>query len=176
MAARLNEAKEAVQRAQEKPAEAGMVKEAKEAVERATAEVNAAAAETERRQLAVKIGELGRAAEALERAAAHQRDLSEKAAAKKDGFTPAEAKELHKEQQEVAKVAANTAEGVKKTRSEGRRAGRSRPGDSEGGRRTGQRQADAEGRRDRGQGRRRRPRRAGGSRRPAAGTDIKETA
>jgi hypothetical protein len=111
---RLKEAKDAVQRAQEKT-EPEAIKAAKDAVDRATAEVNAATAEAERRHLAVKIGELGRAAEALERAAAHQRDLSEKAtvAAKKDGFTPAEAKELHKEQQEVAKVAANTAEGVK---------------------------------------------------------------
>lgn len=113
---RLDEAKEAVKRAQEK-GEPESLNDAKAAVDRATAEVNAAAAETERRQLAVKIGELGRAAEALERAAAHQRDLSDKAAeaAKKHGFTPAEATELHKEQQEVVKVADNTAEGVKNT-------------------------------------------------------------
>lgn len=116
VAARVQEAKEAVKQAEEKP-EPEKLKEAKNAVERATAEVNAAAADAERRQLAVKIGELGRAAEALERAAAHQRDLSEKAneVAKKDGFTPAEAKALQKEQQEVAKVAAQTAEATKNT-------------------------------------------------------------
>lgn len=115
--ARLNEAHDAVQRAQDKPASPDTMKEARAAVERATAEVHAAAAETERRQLAVKIGELGRAAEALERAAAHQRDLSDKAtaAAKKEGFTPAEAKDLRKEQEEVAKVATNTAEALKNT-------------------------------------------------------------
>jgi len=116
VAARIQEAKEAVEKAKDK-ADPEALKEAKDATERAMAEVNAAAAETERRQLAVKIGELGRAAEALERAAAHQRDLSDKAAevAKKDGFTPAEAKELHEEQKEVAKVAAKTAEAVKNT-------------------------------------------------------------
>ena len=114
---RLNEAKEAVDRAQEKLADPEARKEAKEAVERANAEVHAAIAETERRQLAVKIGELGRAAEALERAAVHQRDLAEKAAdaAKKGGFTSPEAKELQKEQQEAIQVAAKTAEGVKET-------------------------------------------------------------
>ncbi len=116
IAARLDEAREAVQRAQEK-AKPENQRAAKAALERATAEVNAAAAEAERRQLAVKIGELGRAAEALERAAAHQRELSEKAsqAAKKGGFASDAARELHKEQQEVAKVAENVAEGVKNT-------------------------------------------------------------
>ena len=117
VASRLNEAKEAVERAKDKLADPEARKEAKETVERATAEVHAAIADTERQQLAVKIGELGRAAEALERTAAHQRELADKAAdaAKKGGFTPAEAKELHEEQKEAVQVAAKTAEGVKET-------------------------------------------------------------
>ena len=55
----------------------------------AVAEVKAELADTKRRQLAVEVGELARAAEALERAAAAEREIASAAtdAAQADGLS-----------------------------------------------------------------------------------------
>jgi len=94
---------------------------AAKAVERARAEVEAALAESKRREAAVKIGELVRAAEALERAAATEREIAEKAkaAAESKGLASADAKELKRLQEQVAEVAKKIAEGVKETAPKG---------------------------------------------------------
>ncbi len=50
--------------------------EARESLDRAAAEIAAAINDTKRKQLAVEIGELARAAEALERAAAAEKQVA----------------------------------------------------------------------------------------------------
>src|SRR5690606_12488207 len=102
-----------------------------EALRRAESEVEAALADAQRRALAVEIGELGRAMESLERAAATQRQIAQEAdelakddkAANKpaedeadtDESPEAAAKRLAAEQDDVNRVAQKVAEGVKST-------------------------------------------------------------
>jgi hypothetical protein len=122
---RLEEAKSAAAEAAEKAGDPAKSSEAKkqavasadEALERAASEVNAALADAERKALGVKIGELARAAESLERAAAAERRISEatKEAAAKKGLTKKAAKDLSEEQADVGAVAKKVAEGVKNT-------------------------------------------------------------
>lgn len=129
LANRLEDAKEAaVEAAQElsqagtKPAEnnqSDAMENAEDALDRAQAAVAAALAETQLKQAAVEIGELARAAEVLERAAAEERQLSdaaENAAEQKDAAAVAEAaREVAADQQMVASVAEKVAEGLKET-------------------------------------------------------------
>lgn len=90
---------------------------AREAFERAASEIAAALKDTTRKQLAVKVGELARAAEALERAAATEREIAQLAqtAAQDDGLAAGQAKELAEEHRTVQQIASKTAEGVKNT-------------------------------------------------------------
>jgi hypothetical protein len=124
--AKLNDAKEEVAQAQAEladmaPEAAEARKEATEdaqaAIRQAQAEVEAALADTKRRQKAVEVGELARAAEALERAAAAERAVADEAgvAAKAEGLDAKKAEELAAEQAEVGNVAEKIAEGVKNT-------------------------------------------------------------
>ena len=91
------------------------VGEAGRSLQRAQAAVEENLADTQRAAAAVKIGELARAAEALERAAAAEREVSMQAtaAAKGKGLSAEEANALKQVQQDVSGVAAKTAEGVK---------------------------------------------------------------
>ncbi|HEY2148852.1 MAG TPA: hypothetical protein VGH32_13005 [Pirellulales bacterium] len=88
---------------------------AQEATERAAAEIAAALADTKLNQKAVSAGELARAAEALERAAASERDLAKTAqkAADEKGLSSADAQKAVGEQMDIKKVAEKIAEGVK---------------------------------------------------------------
>jgi hypothetical protein len=90
---------------------------AMDAIELAAAEIAAQLADAMRQQKAVEVGELARAAEAIERAAAAEREIARQAsvAARNDGLEAAQAKGLHQEQKEVALVASKIAEGVKNT-------------------------------------------------------------
>jgi hypothetical protein len=79
------------------------VMQASNALDRARAEVAAALADAERTSLAVTVGELNRAVEVLERAAANERrqaEIARKAAAK-DGLAPPDAKAMAGEQQKI---------------------------------------------------------------------------
>lgn len=91
------------------------VEKAEMAVERAASEIDAALADAKRQVQAVKIGELARAAETLERAAAAEREIAAAAndAAKDKGLDAAAAKELREEQGEVKAVVDKLAEGAK---------------------------------------------------------------
>jgi len=82
------------------------------AIERAAAEIEAALNDAKRKEAGVKIGELARAAEALERAAAAQRDIAQTAknAAGKEGLDA-----------EAAKTLRRPGEGRRTHRPEGRR-------------------------------------------------------
>ncbi|HKD36325.1 MAG TPA: hypothetical protein VKB78_05975, partial [Pirellulales bacterium] len=88
---------------------------AQEAADRAAAEIAAALADTKLTQKAVSAGELARAAEALERAAASERELANTAqnAAEEKGLSAADAQKAVGEQMDVKKVAEKIAEGVK---------------------------------------------------------------
>jgi hypothetical protein len=87
------------------------------ALERAVSEVESSLDDAQRKALGVKIGELARAAEALERAAAAQRDVAQAAleAAQAGGLPHEEARRLLAEQADIDAVARKTAEGVKDT-------------------------------------------------------------
>jgi hypothetical protein len=96
------------------PARREAAVEAQGAIEQALAETTAQLADTARRQLAVELGELARAAEALERAAASEREIAHAAAqaADSDGLTAEQADRLREENDEVQTVADKVAEGV----------------------------------------------------------------
>ncbi|RLS76393.1 MAG: hypothetical protein DWI03_09280, partial [Planctomycetota bacterium] len=85
---------------------------AQDAAARAQQEVATALADAQRAQLATKIGELSRAAEAVERAAATERDLAQQVAAQPQ---QANAAALGARQQDVADVATKVAEAVQST-------------------------------------------------------------
>ncbi len=87
---------------------------AQDAINQALAETKAQLADAERRQLAVELGELARAAEALERAAASEREIADAAdqAAQSDGLTSEQADAFAQEQSEVQAVTEKVAEGV----------------------------------------------------------------
>jgi hypothetical protein len=119
---RLAEAEEAATEAaaaladseEEKTTQQEKVETASDALDAAAAEVEAALADARRRQLAVEVGELARAAETLERAAAAEREVA--SAAKKssdEGLAAEEAAELANEQEEIKQIAAKVAAGVK---------------------------------------------------------------
>lgn len=88
---------------------------AQNATDRAAAEIAAALADTKLNQKAVSAGELARAAEALERAAAAEREVAKAAddAAHDKGLSAEDAKKLTQDQMDVKKVAEKIAEGVK---------------------------------------------------------------
>ena len=90
---------------------------AEDVLRQAAAEVKAELADTKRRQLAVEVGELARAAEALERAAAAEREIASAAAdaSQADGLSEDKAAALVKEQSIVDVVAEKIAAGVKQT-------------------------------------------------------------
>jgi hypothetical protein len=90
------------------------------AIERAAAEIEAALNDTRRKEAGVKIGELARAAETLERAAAAERDIAQAArnAAAAEGLDAESAKKLGDRQAEVERVAQKVAEGVAKVADE----------------------------------------------------------
>jgi len=91
------------------------LKQAEDSIERALAEVAAELDDTKRREAAVRIGEMARAAEALERAAAAERKIAkaaDQAKKNKNGLEAGKAKELGQEQAEVAAVAGKIAEAV----------------------------------------------------------------
>ncbi|MDQ3333485.1 MAG: hypothetical protein M3552_23045, partial [Planctomycetota bacterium] len=94
---------------------ASEVAEAGRAFQRAQAAVEEALADTKRAEAAVRIGELARAAEALERAAAAERELGVQAAtaAKAEGLSAERVAEMKRVQDDVTGVAAKAAEGVK---------------------------------------------------------------
>lgn len=124
VAARLADAADAARTASEKLAaksEGGQqeaqaaLAEAGRALQRAQAAVEETLADTQRAAAAVQVGELARAAEALERAAAAEREVSvqARAAAKAEGLSAEQASALKKVQEDISGVAAKTAEGVK---------------------------------------------------------------
>lgn len=90
--------------------------EATASLEDARREVNTALADLKRQEQAVKIGELARAAEALERAAASEREIAAQAsdAAKEDGLDKSEAAELASEQADVNAVTEKVKQGIEK--------------------------------------------------------------
>ena len=129
VATRVEQAKEAARSAAEALAAATQaaakqaVQEASRALEQARAEVAAALDDAKRQTAAIEIGELARAAEALERAAAAQREIGrssrEAAQAASDPQTPAPApaqlEALRAEQAEIEAVATKVAEGTQDT-------------------------------------------------------------
>ncbi|HEV3416979.1 MAG TPA: hypothetical protein VG056_09210 [Pirellulales bacterium] len=119
---RLSEAQAAAQdaaiaEAGDQPADAKRAAQnsAQDAIERADAETAAALGDTKLNEKAVSAGELARAAEALERAAAAERELARATdeAANENGLSAADAQKLAQDQVEVKKVAEKVAEGVK---------------------------------------------------------------
>jgi hypothetical protein len=84
------------------------------AIERAAAEIEAALDDARRNESGVKIGELARAAEALERTAAAERDIARSAqrAADKDGFDADSAQKLVEQQVDLERIAGKVAEGI----------------------------------------------------------------
>jgi hypothetical protein len=113
----------------EKPAAEPMAQQraqenAEVALERAAAEVTAELADAKRRLQATKIGELARAAESLERAAAAEREIAETArdAATGEGLNEEALAALTEEQDKVNQVAEKVAEGVAKTAPEAKEA------------------------------------------------------
>jgi hypothetical protein len=117
-------AEKAAQEAAKQPQDAaateemqGEVAKADDAVEMAAAEVNMALADAKRQTEAVKIGELARAAEVLERAAAAERQVARaaKAAAEDEGMKADDAKALASKQQTINDIAANVAKGIDRT-------------------------------------------------------------
>lgn len=117
-------AKELAQAAAEpaKEAQKEKLENAEDALDRAMAAVETALEDAQRRQAAVEIGELARAAEVLERAAAEERDIAAaaeaaaKAAAKGDSETTAEAaKQAAERQATVEAVAEKVAQGLQQT-------------------------------------------------------------
>jgi hypothetical protein len=90
------------------------LEQADRAVERAAAEISAALDDARRTVKGVEIGELARAAEALERAAAAERDIARgtKAAAEKSGLDAAAAKQMSQRQADVEGLARAVAQAV----------------------------------------------------------------
>ncbi len=84
------------------------------AIERAAAEIEAALDDATRKATGVKIGELARAAEALERASAAERDIAKavQSAAEKEGLDAATAQKLSDQQAEIESIANKVAQGV----------------------------------------------------------------
>jgi len=116
-------AAQALERGASKPADDSQkqfLESADRAIERAAAEIEAALNDTKRQEAGVKIGELARAAETLERAAAAERDVAKAAseAAGKKGLDAETAKNLSEKQAEIARIAEKVAEGVANTASE----------------------------------------------------------
>nr|MCU0872510.1 hypothetical protein [Pirellulaceae bacterium] len=87
---------------------------AEQAIQQALAETKAQLADTQRRQMAVEIGELARAAEALERAAASEREIAAAAAAaaQEEGLSQEQSAQFAAEQVDVRQTAAKIAEGL----------------------------------------------------------------
>ncbi len=87
------------------------------AIERASAEIASALDDTRRKTAAVEIGELARAAETLERAAAAERDIANKTkqAAGQAGMEAEAAKQLAARQAEVESIARSVAQAVETT-------------------------------------------------------------
>ncbi|MCO6454172.1 MAG: hypothetical protein J5I93_02550, partial [Pirellulaceae bacterium] len=118
--ARQQAAESAGQLREESPEQAADRQEAAraaaDALERAIAEVKAVLADTRRRQLAVEVGELARAAEALERAAAAEREVTRQSeqAAQAKVLSPEQARSLAEQQAKVAEVAGDIARGVQR--------------------------------------------------------------
>ena len=113
-------AQEAAKEPQDAAATEAMQREvakAHDAVEMAAAEVNMALADAKRQTEAVKIGELARAAEVLERAAAAERQVARaaKAAAEEEGMKVEDAKVLASKQQTINEISANVAKGIERT-------------------------------------------------------------
>jgi hypothetical protein len=84
------------------------------AIERAAAEIEAALDDARRNESGVKIGELGRAAEALERTAAAERDIARAAgrAADNAGLDADSAGKLGERQADIERIATKVAEGI----------------------------------------------------------------
>jgi hypothetical protein len=95
------------------------LKKAGDALERAVATIDAALLDTQRQESAVKIGELARAAEVLERAAAEERAIAKDARAQSDQSDSASASEISKglaeRQQDVKAIATKAAEALAQT-------------------------------------------------------------
>lgn len=91
-----------------------ILEQADRAVERAAAEISAALDDARRTAKGVEIGELARAAEALERAAAAERDVVRgiRATADKSGLDTAQAKQISQRQAEVEGLARAVAQAV----------------------------------------------------------------
>lgn len=89
--------------------------ETSDAFQRANAAIEEAIADAKRAEAAVRIGELARAAEALERAAAAERELGAQAAAaaEKEGLSAEQAAAMEQIQKDISDVASKAAEGVK---------------------------------------------------------------
>ncbi len=116
-------AAQALERGAAKPADESQtpfLESADRAIERAAAEIEAALSDTKRQAAGVKIGELARAAETLERAAAAERDLAQAArdAGGKAGLDADAAQKLGERQAEIAGIAGKVAEGIKESASE----------------------------------------------------------
>jgi hypothetical protein len=97
-----------------------ILEQADRAVERAAAEIAAALDDARRMEKGVAIGELARAAETLERAAAAERELAQsaRAAAAKNGLDPQVAKEMSQQQGELAALSKAVAQAVEQTAGE----------------------------------------------------------
>ena len=97
------------------------LQKASDALDRAVASVDAALADAQRQESAVKIGELARAAEVLERAAAEERAIAKEATALAQGeqsdpaAAAAIAKDLRERQQDVKLIAEKGAEALAQT-------------------------------------------------------------
>uniref|UniRef100_A0A7C4QGN0 Uncharacterized protein n=1 Tax=Schlesneria paludicola TaxID=360056 RepID=A0A7C4QGN0_9PLAN len=121
----IQEAEQAARSAQEALAQAAgpatpqaqdRLEQAADALDRAQATIEAALSDAQRLAAAVKIGELARAAEALERAAAEERDIAQQVQAiGHGGDATAKAEELALRQRDVADIAAKLSEGLSKT-------------------------------------------------------------
>jgi hypothetical protein len=121
---RIEDAKESVAAARQAiedsqaapPSRAAAGEKAEDSIRQAMAEVASQLADTQRRQLAVKVGELARGAEALERAAAAERDVAAQAAqGAEEGLAQSQLQEVLGDNSDVATVAAKIGEGVSVT-------------------------------------------------------------
>src|SRR5262249_6491832 len=91
-----------------------ILEQADQAIERAASEISAALDDARRIEMGVAIGELARAAEALERAAATERAIARdtNAAAEKSGLDAATAKQMSQRQADVEGLARAVAQAV----------------------------------------------------------------
>jgi hypothetical protein len=111
------EAAQALEKGAAKAADARQreaLQSADRAIERAAAEIEAALDDARRNESGVKIGELARAAEALERTAAAERDIARAAqrAADNDGLDADSAEKLGEQQSDLERIAGKVAEGI----------------------------------------------------------------